>query len=158
MNDATLLVTGRQFGGRGLRGVMPVMQELVMSARQDLHLLAYVMTPGALQLVKLIEDALSRGVKLTLVVNKSPDQEIGLRSELDSLAQRFSHAAVQYFQDPEGSQLHAKVLVADRKQAVIGSANFSWGGLIANHEIGVLLKGEQAWELAAMIDSLSRAP
>src|SRR5438128_420945 len=104
MSDATLLVTGRQFGGRGLRGVMPVMQELVMSARQDLHLLAYVMSPGALQLVKLIEDALSRGVNLTLVVNKVPHQEIGLRSELDSLAQQFSHAKVRYYQDAEGTQ------------------------------------------------------
>ena len=128
-----------------------------MSARQDLHLLAYVMTSGALPLVKLIEDALSRGVKVTIVVNKSPDQDVGLRSELDALVQQFPHAGVRYYQDPDGSQLHAKVLVADRKQAVIGSANYSWGGLIANHEIGVLLKGKQAWELAAMIDSLARA-
>src|SRR5881396_3526422 len=102
MSDATLLVTGRQFGGRGLRGVMPVMQELVISARQELHLLAYVMTPGARDLVKLVEDALSRGVRLTVVVNKIPDQEVGLRLELDALAQRFSHATVRYYQDPEG--------------------------------------------------------
>ena len=53
-----------------------------------------------------------------------------------------------------GRQLHAKVIVVDRKGAVIGSANFSWGGMVANYEVGVLIDGYEAWKMAKLIDEL----
>jgi phosphatidylserine/phosphatidylglycerophosphate/cardiolipin synthase-like enzyme len=52
-------------------------------------------------------------------------------------------------------QLHAKVLVVDRKKAIVGSANFSWGGMYSNYEVGLLIEGEPAWKLAEIIDCLS---
>lgn len=56
------------------------------------------------------------------------------------------------FSNPDGSQFHAKAVVIDRKRALIGSANFTWGGMAINHEIGVLLKGKYAWDIASLID------
>lgn len=59
------------------------------------------------------------------------------------------------FCDPAGRQLHAKVLVSDRKKALVGSANFSWGGMIANYEIGIMLEGDAAWKMAEIIDKFA---
>jgi len=58
------------------------------------------------------------------------------------------------FTDPEKRQLHAKIIVADRKKAIVGSANLSWGGMYSNYEIGLLIEGEAAWKLAEIVDTL----
>jgi phosphatidylserine/phosphatidylglycerophosphate/cardiolipin synthase-like enzyme len=51
--------------------------------------------------------------------------------------------------------LHAKVIVADRKKAILGSANFSWGGMSSHYEIGVLLEGKDAWTLSELVDEIA---
>ena len=134
---------------------MPVMQELVQSARDEVHVMAYVITRQASPLLNDIERALERGVKVTLVLNVIPGQPIELAAELGRLSATFPHAIIRYFNEADGSQLHAKVLVADRDTAVVGSANYTWGGLVANHEIGVVCSGRPAWELALLTDKLA---
>jgi len=136
---------------------MPVMQELVINARSEVHILAYVITRAATPLLQLLEQALSRGVRVTVVVNVIPGQPLEMSAELRRLASEFQHAKIRVFDDEEGSQLHAKVLIADRQRAVIGSANYSWGGLVANHEMGVLVDDRMAWELAELTDRLAAA-
>ena len=50
--------------------------------------------------------------------------------------------------------LHAKVIVRDRDVAVVGSANFSWGGMASHYEVGVYLDGDEAETLADMINAV----
>jgi len=52
--------------------------------------------------------------------------------------------------------LHAKVIVADRKKAILGSANFSWGGMSSHYEIGVLIEGKDARTLSELVDEIAR--
>ena len=52
--------------------------------------------------------------------------------------------------------LHAKVIVADRKKAILGSANFSWGGMSSHYEIGVLVEGKDARTLSELVDEIAR--
>jgi len=54
--------------------------------------------------------------------------------------------------------LHAKVVVVDREKAVLGSANFSWGGMSAHYEVGVLLEGPEAWTLSKLVDDVANSP
>ena len=42
----------------------------------------------------------------------------------------------------------------DRKKCIIGSANFTWGGLFKNHEVATYLEGEDVWHLSSLIDTL----
>lgn len=159
MNDVQLLVTGRYFTGAGLRGIEPVMEELIASAHREIQMLIYLLSEGAFPLLLGLQEALSRGVRCTLVVNHMQDHDPTVKTILDSLGARFPNARIVDFSDPKGGQLHAKILVVDRQRAVVGSANFSWGGLFGNHEVGVLLEGAIAWDLASLIDSfLERLP
>jgi len=58
----------------------------------------------------------------------------------------------------EQADLHAKVIVVDRKKALVGSANLSLRGLMNNHELGVVVEGPVAAEIARAIDMLMASP
>ncbi|MEJ5347018.1 MAG: phospholipase D family protein, partial [Chloroflexus sp.] len=55
----------------------------------------------------------------------------------------------------ERGDLHAKVLVVDRKRALVGSSNLSYNGLILNHEMAVLIDGQEAATIGVAIDRLT---
>ncbi|MFO0562405.1 MAG: phospholipase D-like domain-containing protein [Polyangiales bacterium] len=54
----------------------------------------------------------------------------------------------------EHRRMHGKVIVADRTQALIGSANFSVGGRHGNIELGVRIEGLIAQELCRTVEQL----
>jgi phosphatidylserine/phosphatidylglycerophosphate/cardiolipin synthase-like enzyme len=56
-----------------------------------------------------------------------------------------------------GEGLHAKVLVADRSAALVGSSNLTFHGLVSSHELAVLVRGPLAGEIADRIDMLARS-
>jgi phosphatidylserine/phosphatidylglycerophosphate/cardiolipin synthase-like enzyme len=54
----------------------------------------------------------------------------------------------------EHRRMHGKVIVSDRTQALVGSANFSVGGLRGNIELGVRVEGLIAQELCGTVEQL----
>jgi phosphatidylserine/phosphatidylglycerophosphate/cardiolipin synthase-like enzyme len=154
MSDSQILVTGKYFSSFGLRSIGPVLQELVSTAETEVHLLAYLLTESAAPLVDLLDAALERGVKVTIVLNNFAGNSPELTKHLQSLNETYGHAKVVTYSQEESGPLHAKVLVSDRKRALVGSANLSWGGMVTNNEIAVLIQDNSAWVLASLIDRL----
>jgi len=148
-----LLFTGNGFGTAG-RAVGPVLHELIEGARQELHLLAYSLRASAPDLAPLLTAAVLRGVSITVIVDRLAEQPQAVREWLREMAASHAHVTIVSFEEPDAS-LHAKVLVADRRRAVVGSANFTWSGMVTNHEVAVLLKGEPARTLALAVDRLA---
>ncbi len=155
LSDAQVLVTGKYFSGLGLRAIGPVLQELVLSARGELHLMSYLLTESASPLIDLLEEVLEKGVRVTAVLNAYEGNSRPLLSRLLTLGVKHLHARVFVYSGEESGPLHAKVLVADRKRAVVGSANLSWGGMVTNNEIALLVEDGSAWALASLIDRLA---
>lgn len=52
---------------------------------------------------------------------------------------------------------HAKVVLADRSTAYLGTANMTDVGLLTNLEIGMILKNDTAAQLAALFNSLQKS-
>lgn len=154
MSRIQILATGPELLKRGLRGIEPVTEELIREAENEIQILAYVFTPEAVHFISLLNDAAARGVKITMIINSLSTQHRMIKKELYLLASRFPNVKILNFRLGKG-QLHAKLLIADRKKAVIGSANFTWMGMYANYELGLLVEGETAWELAAIVDYIS---
>jgi len=154
VNEIQILATGPDLVREGARAIEPVIEELMLGARREIHLVAYVFTPQADRFLALLGQTAERGVRLTVVVNHLEGQHPNVRDKLISLARKFDHARVASFSG-SGVQLHAKAVVSDRKRAVVGSANFSWGGMATNYELGVLIDGDAAWDLARLIDVLA---
>jgi phosphatidylserine/phosphatidylglycerophosphate/cardiolipin synthase-like enzyme len=156
MSRTELLLTGRLFDSAA-RAIGPVVQELIRGAKRELHLVTYSITPAAPLLLHLIEEALVRGVKSRIIIDHFEEQPPELQRRLTELEGTYEHLGLFNFTDPAGGRLHAKVLVADRRRAVLGSANFTWGGFVKNHELAVLLEGSPARALALAADQIAHA-
>mgnify|MGYP001083203706 CR=1 FL=1 len=155
MTKIEIVATGPDLIEKGIRGIEPVLEEVVMGAKNEIHMMVYMFTSGALHILNLIENAAERGIRLTMVANDLQSQDARILSKLKEIGGRFPHAKIFDFTDPEKRQLHAKIIVADRRIALVGSANLSWGGMYSNYEIGLLIEGEPAWKLAEIVDTLS---
>jgi phosphatidylserine/phosphatidylglycerophosphate/cardiolipin synthase-like enzyme len=156
MENIKILGTGLEFIRSGIRGIEPVIEELIENAKKEIHIMAYVFTPPAIYLLKLLEHKAEMGITIKLVINDVNSQGELIASSIRSLSSRFFPlVTVTDFADLTGKQLHAKVLVADRRRAVIGSANLTWRGMVHNYEIGVLVEGKAAWEMASIIDQFA---
>jgi len=154
MGRITVLGTGERLVGRGVRAFDPVIRELVQSARQEIQLAIYRFDESATSFLNLLKQAAARGVRVLVIVSALSAQPPGIRAQLA----RLQEAGMQVvdFAASTGGFLHAKAIVADRKRAVIGSANLTWGGLAQNHEPGVLIEGVEAWEIAHLLDGLAQ--
>ena len=154
MTEAQLLATGPELLGHGVRGVEPVLQELIETAHRELQIVAYVLTPSAMKLLAPAQVAAERGVKVTIIVNRFENQKPGVKTWLRKACRSSPAFRALDFSPRDRKELHAKLCIADRNRAVLGSANYSWGGLVSNYEIGILLEGTMAWQLADMVDEI----
>lgn len=155
MSSIKMLGTGPEFMKAGLSGTGPAIEDLISGASHEIHILAYVMSFRAGKILELLGGALERGVSVRIVINDLDRQHPAIVGKLRTMQKQHAHMKVTDFRPPKGD-LHAKVIVADRKKTVIGSANFSFGGMTNNYEIGVLIEGKEAWEMAKIVDSFGR--
>lgn len=155
MTDTELLVTGPEMIRAGARGIDPVAQELLSQARREIQILAYVITPSAGQILDRVEEAAQRKVAVTIIVNRAVDVDHKTLERFRVLGRTWPKFRLLEYSKGNGNQLHAKVLICDRNQAILGSANLTWGGLVTNTEFGALLTGELAWHLAEMVDMIA---
>jgi len=152
MTDVQILATGPEFLKRGFRGTKPVIEKLIRDAKKEIKIFAYKLGPD-MDLWELIEEKLKqeKPVNVTIILNL-PEQTPGVQDKLYNLEKKFGKKGGRFrlidFEKLEGALLHAKVLVVDREKVVIGSANFSWGGMVNHYELGVLIEGPSAWEIA----------
>ncbi|MDR2720581.1 MAG: phospholipase D-like domain-containing protein [Nitrososphaerota archaeon] len=154
MTGAEIIGTNPDFIKMGIRGMEPTIEEIIRSATSELQVIAYVFTPQAIEILNLIERAAEAGIRVTIVVNNLSNQNPLIQEKLRKIA-LIENARIVDFVHEKKRQLHAKVIIADRKVALVGSANFTWGGLYSNYEVGIKVEGEAAWKLAEMTDYFS---
>lgn len=154
MTSPKLLATGPELLRQGVRGVEPVLQEVVEGAQQELQIVAYVLPRSAIPLLRLVRSVANRGTRICLVLNHFENQVPLVRQWLIETAERSPNFEIWDFSPGGIKEVHAKICVADRRRGVVGSANFSWGGLVSNYEVGVEVEGPIAWELSDLVDRL----
>lgn len=164
MSEGSLTIaTGLEFVNRGnLRYTKPVMNSLIKNADDKIHMLVYRL--GDPSLLKPIVDQVHRGVKLCIVVDRlfddDPDTGKPLQKEkaVEILVKlnKEKHVTLASFRKQKRGSLHAKVIIADRKEMIVGSANFSQNGMEHSYEIGVHIKGAECHKIASIIEDLSQ--
>jgi phosphatidylserine/phosphatidylglycerophosphate/cardiolipin synthase-like enzyme len=154
----SLVASGRSWVGDTARSLDSALREVIDGAESELHVTLYSASEEALSIFDLLELKLERGIRVTLVANRlSESKERHARQQLESLAASFSEAHFYSFQPRSRLRnLHAKVVVADRREAVIGSANLSHRGLVENYELGIRLAGPVARDVSLLVDRLAR--
>ena len=89
-------------------------------------------------------ECIKRGTKTRIVINRllkkhipkwKEDNNTG-RDVLLKLNREYTNVQLYSFKSNEGDgDLHAKTIIANRSRAIVGSANFSVGGLDKNYEL-----------------------
>ena len=145
-----------------LRRVDQVIYDMVETAEFEILLVTYA-AYNAKRALKALRDAMDRKVHLNLVIELA--QESGGKITFDGL-QAFREAvpSAQIYYWPldqrklstSGSSgaMHAKCLVADRRRAIVSSANLTDHALKMNMELGLLLEGPIAVRLSEHFEQL----
>lgn len=130
-----------------------VVSELIDSARTELLLVSYASYPPT-SLSTALAAAATRGVQVTVLLEQQADNPRFTGSA------SFSRLPVTRLSWPAhrreaGAALHAKIIVVDRRVALIGSANLTGHAFEKNFECGILLRdADNARVIARHIDSL----
>ena len=148
--EVYLVGTGLPVIGGRVRSAQSVLEDMVLKARQEILIAAYTMSGNLKDFFKLLEDAATRGVTLRIVVNRLEKQPESVRRFLYSLSRKYPHA--MFFSYEGDGELHMKVIVTDRKKALVGSANLTWKGLIENLELCVFIERRPARIVAEVLE------
>lgn len=137
---------------RDVAATRDTVRELLRGAQRELLVVGFAMTDREFR--DLLVERAREGVTVTVV----GDRESG---DATTLARAWPAGATPLvaLRDvtptrDEHRRMHGKVLVADRERALVGSANFTVGGLAGNIEFGVRLEGAIAQEIHRVIDAL----
>lgn len=155
--EIDIVGTGPELLREGIRSFESVLTEMIAGAEREILLAVYVITPSAHPVLEMLERAAERGVMVTIFINNMEDLKPDVSAYLLNLQQRLkSLFRVVDFQQKKDGVLHTKVVVVDRQTALIGSANLTWGGMVANYELGVRVTGELAWRIAKVLEAVIR--
>lgn len=153
MNRVEIVATGPEFVRWGVRGIESVMEEMITNARNEIHVIAYLVTSSAMPILRLLAEKAKQGIRVNLIINSLEELEKEIKDYLFMIQRNFSKVfQMVSFRDAIKRDIHAKILIVDRQKALIGSANLSWGGIAGNYEMGVLIEGEIAWHIAKLIE------
>jgi phosphatidylserine/phosphatidylglycerophosphate/cardiolipin synthase-like enzyme len=109
--------------------IRPLAINLIDAARVSLDLELFVLTDTGV--VHALEAAHTRGVAIRLLLDPSQPSSVPSFAAL-----RAAGVDVRLYRT-RGELLHAKALVADAQAVLFGSANWSGGGFLRNHELDI---------------------
>ena len=101
-----------------------------------------------------IEDQLESQRDVNIIADSENCSKFA-RKKMRDLENRFPKFSYQIFES-ESKSLHAKLLVVDRKTALVGSANISKRALVSNYEIMLKVSGKAAADISLMLDNLRK--
>lgn len=154
MSNAQVVVSGLGWMGSGIGSIESAIEELLENARHEILMTAYAIGKAD-RIFSLLEIALARGVKVTMIVNRPADQCEAVKHHLNRLKVKYPHFQMYAFEpSKERGDLHAKVLVVDQQRALVGSSNLSYNGMILNYEMAVILSAEDAAQVAYAVNRL----
>jgi hypothetical protein len=155
--------TGPEAGGPLVRPTAATIKEMLGETRAggEVLIVGYSLTadsgsPSA-EVIDLLGGASHQQVQIRFVLHK--DEEAKNRRCLLDAWHKFAIKPSIYTWEPEAGggpyrKMHAKVLVVDRLDVLVTSANLTYHGLSENLEIGLRVRGPQAMAIAQRFDHL----
>jgi phosphatidylserine/phosphatidylglycerophosphate/cardiolipin synthase-like enzyme len=140
-----------------LRQTAGVLLGLIDRSVESLMLAApFIDSPAVAFLRESIAASLRRGVRVHVLTSSGRGRELNhlIHDACRSRNGRLVVTEVHTEMSSLGS--HAKVLLVDRTEAYVGSANLTAAGLGRHVEIGVELSGPQVEDLARLLDAVER--
>jgi len=134
----------------------------IQNAKESIYLIAYLFLVYDYQeaysnrLLKDLIDAHKRGVKVHIILDYPKPEYIGEEGPKNQqVYEKLKEAGIDVRFDSAGTRTHNKVLVVDREIIIVGSHNYSFGGLKYNNETSLLVRDrEKAKELIEYFEGI----
>ena len=158
--DVRVVVSGSAWMGGSFGSVESALYRLFEQANDEVIFVIYSISSASEMLFEQLVAMLQRGIRIRMIINRFAGQHISVQRQLRQLQQSYPHLMelISFTPSQKQADLHAKVIVVDRRQALVGSANLSLRGLINNHELGLVVQAPVAVEIARAIDALMASP
>ncbi len=157
-DQVAVAVTGLAWMGSGIGSIESSVERVFREAQHDVSITAYAVSMGADIVFENLDSSLARGIAVRMAVNKLYVQPAEVIARLLKLNEVFPHFHLFTFQGAENQDLHAKVILADRNAAVVGSSNLSHRGLLGNHELALVVQGPICEGIGFALDRLFSSP
>lgn len=158
--DPEIVWTGPVATSGGIvRSTWSVFLDMIESARQHLLLVGYnltVQTNTTETILKSLAQAKRNGCHVTMALH---DNGINVTQLLRAWPEELAIPRMLKWKGRQNDQLaslHAKLLVIDRQDLLVTSANLSYHGMESNMELGVRIRGEQASQVVRHFQALER--
>jgi len=133
--------TGPESAAASGRLTLAVVADLLSEAADEVLLVSYAAYPAP-DIVAALTAAVARGVSVTLLLEREGDAPDGFHGHANPFAGVAATRLRWRRQDrAEGASLHAKMVVVDRRVALVGSANITSSAMLKNLECGLLVRG-----------------
>lgn len=133
--------------GIKIRKTLPVVEELITSAKKNLLITGYSISDYSKSIFTLIENQVKVGIKTYIFINDDDKLEEYFREFFNTLGGTLRIFRYKSTKTNLNSTMHAKIIISDKKKALISSSNLSYGGFINNIELGTLVEGDQITKL-----------
>jgi phosphatidylserine/phosphatidylglycerophosphate/cardiolipin synthase-like enzyme len=153
-DQISVAVTGLAWMGSGIGSIETAIEQLFRYAKSEILITSYSMSSASDTFLDWLETSLTKGILVRLAINKLTEQHPGVEHCLTQLRNVYPHFYLYSFIGDQTQDLHAKVIVADRKFAIVGSSNISRHGFITNHELAMVVRGKSAESVASALDRL----
>lgn len=140
------MVGGYLWIGEGVRSVGSLILEMIDSTEKELTLTAFILS--SYEIIEHLHHALARGVNVRVIMNSPDNQMPDIIQKLSYLEKEYPYMRIIGVTDVT---MHAKVMVVDRKIALVSSANFTMSGMMKNYEMGLLVNDS---EIAQQIENI----
>jgi cardiolipin synthase len=153
-----IAVTGDSWLGRGFSSIWSLVTDSISGAESEIQIAAYAIGENSdeYEFFELLEGVLARGIRVLMIVNRFANQRESVRKSLLELARKYNSFIIKSFNPRDKREdLHAKLIVIDHSKALVGSANLSFKGMVANHEVMVKMSGKTAYSIGELLDRLS---
>lgn len=125
--------------GQGVNPSYTALLHAIEASQRSVQLTMAYFAPGD-ELIRTLCDAARRGVAVSLVLPGRSDVSMVLHAARSRYAQLLD-AGVQIHEMTQ-SVMHAKTAVVDGVYASVGSSNLDWRSIVGNHELDVIVLGD----------------
>ena len=143
--------------GMDILNTKSVIEKMLTDAREKVTIIDYRITSNAESIVEELNKCLSEGVNLELIVDNHKANEKELRKCFSEISLAKPRIFMRKEKESKYFKVHAKVLIKDDMQMLIGSANLTELGTEVNFELGVLIEGPLVKQMLRLLSEMKDA-
>ena len=155
-NKSEIVWTGPVQVGAHVKNTKSVIEEMLSNAKQSVTIVGYRITKNAESVIEEIGKCLNRGINMRIIIDN--DEKKINKEEIITLFSKYGPKQPIVFtrKKQEGTyyKVHAKIIIVDKNDLLVTSANLTYHGMSNNFEIGIRSRGPIVEKALNLVDEM----